>query len=150
MKFWTFVACIALAAGAARAEAPPSGLHMVGPGLYVRDLAVERAWFESKLGLTVVKTYPVTGGPDAGKPYEYVMGFGDGPDRAVLVLTTSTRRPEGPNGFVRVILQAPDAKGLATRLAAQGVEMREVVPGVAYFLIDPEGNKVELYTPPKP
>jgi len=150
MRFWTIAACVALAAGAAHAEAPPSGLHMVGPGLYVRDLAAERAWFESRLGLSVVKTYPTTGGPDAGKPYEYVMSFGDGPDRAVLVLTTTTRRPPGPNDFVRVILVAPDAKGLAAKLGAQGVETHEVVPDVAYFLIDPEGNKVELYTPPKP
>lgn len=141
-----FAVGLALAAGAAQAD----GLHMVGPGLYVRDLAVERQWYESKLGLTVLKSYPTTSGPNAGKPYEYVMGFGDGPDRAVLVLTTSATRPEGANGFVRVILQAPDAKDLATKLAAQGVEMREVVPGVAYFLIDPEGNKVELYTPPRP
>jgi catechol 2,3-dioxygenase-like lactoylglutathione lyase family enzyme len=141
----------AIAAGLALAASPTQaqGLHMVGPGLSVRDLDAERQWFESKLGLTVVKTYPTVAGPNAGKPYEYVMGFGDGPDRAVLVLTTSTTRPEGANSFVRIILQAPDAKGLAARLAGQGVPMREVVPDVAYFLIDPEGNRVELYTPPK-
>jgi len=30
------------------------------------------------------------------------------------------------------------------------VPMREVVAGVAYFTTDPEGNAIELYTPPKP
>lgn len=155
MKSWNFggaVLCLAMMAGAAGAATLPQndGLHMVGPGLYVRDLAGARQWYESRLGLTVMKTYPTApGGPDAGQPYEYIMSFGDGADRAVLVLTKSTTRPAGPNTFARVILQAPDAKGLATRLKAQGVEMREVIPDVAYFLIDPEGNKVELYTPPK-
>lgn len=156
MKSWSMggvALCLAMTAGAALAATPPhaEGLHMVGPGLYVRDLAGARQWYESKLGLTVMKTYPTApGGPDAGQPYEYIMSFGDGAGRAVLVLTKSTARPAGPNTFVRVILQAPDAKGLATRLQAQGVEMREVIPNVAYFLLDPEGNKVELYTPPKP
>jgi len=32
----------------------------------------------------------------------------------------------------------------------KGVESREVIPNVAYFIRDPEGDPVELYTPPKP
>jgi len=59
-------------------------------------------------------------------------------------------RPPGPNGFGRVILETPDAKALGQLLAARGVPMREVVPGAAYFITDPEGNAIELYTPPKP
>jgi catechol 2,3-dioxygenase-like lactoylglutathione lyase family enzyme len=155
MKSWNVggaVLCFAMAAGASVAATPQQngGLHMVGPGLYVRDLAGARQWYEAKLGLTVMKTYPTApGSPDAGQPYEYIMSFGDGAERAVLVLTKSTARPAGPNTFARVILEAPDARGLAIRLKAEGVEMREVIPDVAYFLIDPEGNKVELYTPPK-
>ena len=35
-------------------------------------------------------------------------------------------------------------------LKGQGVESREVIPNAAYFIRDPEGNPIELYTPPKP
>ena len=49
-----------------------------------------------------------------------------------------------------MILETPDAKALGQLLARRGVPMREVVPGVAYFITDPEGNPIELYTPPKP
>jgi len=49
-----------------------------------------------------------------------------------------------------VILETPDAKALGQLLAGRGVPMREVVPGVAYFIADPEGNAIEFYTPPKP
>jgi len=59
-------------------------------------------------------------------------------------------RPPGPNGFGRVILETPDAKALGQLLAGRGAPMREVVPGVAYFITDPEGNAIELYTPPRP
>ena len=34
-------------------------------------------------------------------------------------------------------------------LKTQGVESRQVIAGVAYFITDPEGNALELYTPPK-
>jgi catechol 2,3-dioxygenase-like lactoylglutathione lyase family enzyme len=137
-----------LAAGSAAAEAAasaPKPTRIVGSGFYVRDLAAERAWYESKLGMSLVATYP----PSGGEPYEYVMGLGQGPDRAVLALAKSATRPAGPNGFSRVILLAPDAKALASELKASGVETREVIPDVAYFVLDPEGNQVELYTPPK-
>jgi len=30
------------------------------------------------------------------------------------------------------------------------VAVREVIPNTAYFVTDPEGNPVELYTPPAP
>ena len=49
-----------------------------------------------------------------------------------------------------MILETPDAKALGQLLAARGVPMREVVAGAAYFITDPEGNAIELYTPPKP
>ena len=52
------------------------------------------------------------------------------------------------NTLSRLILHVPDARALAAHLAKQGIMTSEVVPGVAYFLSDPEGNPVELYTPP--
>jgi catechol 2,3-dioxygenase-like lactoylglutathione lyase family enzyme len=137
------------AVGPAMAAGPPTELkpaHVAGPGLYVIDLEAQKAWYSEKLGLSVRDTIQ-----RGGTPYEYVMGYSDGPAGAILALAKSTTRPAGANAFSRVILATPNAKGLADWLKAQGVENREVIPNVAYFIRDPEGNNVELYTaPPKP
>lgn len=118
--------------------------RVAGSGFNVVDLDAQKAWYTSRLGMKVVGTY----GPK-DKPYEYVMAMPGGPDQPVLALL-KTRRPEGANGFSRLILIVPEPKALAERLAAQGAPMREVVPGTAYFITDPEGNAVELYRPPAP
>jgi catechol 2,3-dioxygenase-like lactoylglutathione lyase family enzyme len=134
--------------GPAALAAPPAALkpaHIAGPGVNVVDLEGAKAWYVDKLGMNVVRTYDRD-----GKPFEYVLNFNDGPDRAVLVLARSPQRPPGPNLNSRLILLAPDAKALAAHLKTVGVEPREVVPDVAYFIRDPEGNPIELYTPPKP
>jgi len=152
MKTWTGFAmagviAVSAGAGAARAEGPPAGLrpaHVAGAGLNVRDLEGQKAWYMDKLGMVVSDTMR-----RQGKPFEYIMGFGDG--QAVLALLGSPQRPAGPNAYGRVILAAPNAKALADWLKGQGVESREVIPNVAYFVQDPEGNAIELYTaPPKP
>jgi catechol-2,3-dioxygenase len=151
MSTWTIAAMaagLALGAGAAWAEGPPAELkpaHVAGPGLNVSDLEGQKAWYMAKLGMVVSNTIQ-----RGGKPYEYVMGFGDGPNAAIIALLQSPQRPAGPNGFSRVILTVPNAKGLADWLKGQGVESREVIPNAAYFIRDPEGNPIELYTPPKP
>ncbi|HXA38787.1 MAG TPA: VOC family protein [Phenylobacterium sp.] len=153
MKTWTMAVLGAAAAmgaaGTALAAGPPAELkpaHVAGPGLYVADLEAQRAWYSDKLGLAVRDTIQ-----RGGTAYEYVMGYGDGPNGAILALAKSTTRPAGPNAFSRVILATPNARGLADWLKGQGVETREVIPNVAYFIRDPEGNNVELYTaPPKP
>lgn len=140
-------AAAALGAGAAAAGPPPElkPAAVAGPGIYVTDLEGQRAWYEAKLGMSVVNTMK-----RGDQPFEYIMGFGGPQGAAILALAKSANRPAGPNAFSRVILGAPNAKGLADWLKAQGVETREVIPNVAYFIRDPEGNPVELYTPPKP
>ena len=154
MKTWTMVglgaaAAILAAASGAAAAGPPAGLkpaHVDGPGLYVTDLEGQRAWYAEKLGLKVRDTIQRN-----GAAFEYVMGFDDGPQGAILALAKSAQRPAGPNSFSRVILAVPNAKGLADWLKTEGVENREVIPNVASFIHDPAGNTVELYTaPPKP
>lgn len=135
-------------AGAARAEGPPAGLkpaHVAGPGLNVLDLEGQKTWYMAKLGMTLANTYRRD-----GKPFEYIMGLGDGAGAAIIALLAAPQRPAGPNGFGRIILAVPDAKGLADWLKSQGVENREVIANVAYFIHDPEGNAIELYTAPKP
>ncbi len=134
--------------GAARAEGPPASLkpaHVAGPGLNVADLEGQKAWYMGKLGMTVANTYR-----REGKPFEYIMGLGDGAGAAIIALLAAPQRPTGPNGFGRIILAVPDAKGLAEWLKTQGVENREVIANVAYVIRDPEGNAIELYTAPKP
>lgn len=142
----------AVAAGAAlwagaSAAAPPAELRpaqVAGPGLYVTDLEAQKAWYADKLGMVVSQTIK-----RGDQPFEYIMGFGGAPGSAILALAKSASRPTGPNAFSRVILGVPNAKGLADWLKGQGVESREVIANVAYFIRDPEGNPVELYTPPK-
>ena len=142
-------AFILVLASAATAQTSPRDLpaavapaRVAGSGLNVIDLEAQRAWYMSMLGMSLVATYPRD-----GAPFEYVMGL-KAPG-AILALLKAPR-PPGPNGFGRVILETPDAKALGQLLAGRGVPMREVVPGVAYFITDPEGNAIELYTPPKP
>ena len=138
------VAGLAMSAGAVRAEGPPAGLrptHVEGAGLNVMDLEAQKAWYTAKLGMSLTNTMQRN-----GQPYEYIMGFGDG--RAVIALLKSAQRQPGPNGFGRVILAVPDAKGLADWLKTQGIDNRQVIQNVAYFIADPEGNAIELYTAP--
>jgi len=137
-----------MAAGAALA-APPAELrpaHVAGAGLNVMDLEGQKAWYTAKLGMSLTNTIRA---PD-GSPREYVMGYGEGPAAAVVALLKSPQRQPGPNGMGRIILLAPNAKALADWLKTQGVESRQVIAGVAYFIADPEGNAIELYTPPRP
>jgi len=132
---------VAIATGAA-AEIPaklmPKGI--AGSSFNVRDLEAQKAWYMDKLGMKLVDTIR-----RGDKPFEYLVGYGPSP---VLALLSAPNRPEGPNVMGRLILDVPDAKGLAEHLKAQGVATREVIPGVAYFITDPEGNPVELYTAP--
>lgn len=132
-------ASIAAAAGEIPAALMPK--RIAGPGINVHDLEGQRAWYQEKLGMKLVDTVKRD-----GKPYEYIVGYeGSG---AILAILHSPDRPVGANQMSRLILLAPDAKGLADHLKGQGIAAREVIPGVAYFVEDPEGNPVELYTPP--
>ena len=135
-------------ASSARAEPPPAALMpkaISGSGWSVMDLEAARAWYIDKLGMKQVGTYARD-----GKTVEYIMGYEGPPGSAILALLASPQRKPGSNTLSRLILHVPDARALAAHLARQGIATREVVPGVAYFLSDPEGNPVELYTPPAP
>ena len=133
-------------AGTALAQ-PPADIrpaHVAGAGLNVMDLEAQKAWYSAKLGLSLVNTIKAAD----GSPREYIMGYGGGPDAAIIALLKSPARQPGPNAMGRIILGVPNAKGLADWLATQGVPNRQVIANVAYFITDPEGNAIELYTPP--
>ena len=135
-----------LAAGTARAEGPPADLKpaaVAGAGLNVMDLEAQKAWYIGKLGMNLTNTIKA----QDGSPREYIVGYG-GPTGAIVALLKSPTRQPGPNAMGRIILAVPNAKGLADWLKTQGVDNRQVIAGVAYFIADPEGNAIELYTPP--
>jgi len=129
-------------ATAAAAEVPaklmPRGI--AGSSFNVRDLEAQKAWYIDKLGMKLIDTIK-----RGDTPFEYLVGYSRTP---ILALLSAPNRPVGPNVMGRLILDAPDAKGLADHLKAQGVAVREVIPNTAYFVTDPEGNPVELYTAP--
>ena len=137
----------ALLASAVHA-APPANLApktISGWGWNVMDLEAQRAWYEAKLGMKVVGTYK-----REDKIFEYIMGYdAPVPGGAIVALLASPQRKPGPSAAGRLILRVPDSKGLSEWLGTQGVASRMVAPG-AYFITDPEGNPIELYTPPVP
>src|SRR4051794_19620302 len=107
---------LVLGAGAARAEGPPAGLKpskVDGAGLNVMDLEAQKAWYSAKLGMTLVNTIKAAD----GSPREYIMGYGGGPEAAIVALLKSSARQPGPNAMGRIILGVPNAKGLADWLA---------------------------------
>jgi catechol-2,3-dioxygenase len=150
LRMTALAAVLALGAGSARAmDGPPAGLkpsHIDGAGLNVMDLEAQKAWYMAKLGMTLTNTIKAAD----GSPREYIMGYGGGPEAAIVALLKSPQRQPGPNAMGRIILAVPNAKGLADWLKTQGVDNRQVIPNVAYFIADPEGNAIELYTAPKP
>jgi catechol-2,3-dioxygenase len=143
-------AAILGAGGASRpawADGPPANLKPAkvdGAGLNVMDLEAQKAWYSAKLGMTLVNTIKAAD----GSAREYIMGYGSGPEAAIVALLKSPARQPGPNAMGRIILGVPNAKGLADWLKTQGVDNRQVIANVAYFITDPEGNAIELYTPP--
>ena len=146
MRTAAILGAIAMTTASYAAAEIPTGLRpngIAGSSFNVRDLEGQKAWYIDKLGMKLVNTFSRD-----GKPFEYLVGYG-GQGSAILALLSQPARAVAPNTMGRLILDVPDAKGLADHLKAQGVMVREVIPNTAYFVTDPEGNPVELYTPPK-
>lgn len=123
-------------------EGPPAELlpdRIGGAVVYVHDLEMMRNWYETMLGFRAVNSYARD-----GLIFEYIMQAGDG-GGAFMGLMRSSARPAGSNTNSRVVLPVPDPRALANFFSTKGVYVREAVPGSAYFILDPEGNQVELY-----
>lgn len=142
-----------LAVGAASAQAPlpplpdaikPSGLN--GYALNVVDLEKERAFYEQVFGMKVAGRIPET-----GNLREYLMNWsGRREDRPLIVLNKvdSPRQP-GQDNAGRLIIGAPNAAELARRVVAGGGKVRgQIREGTFNFVMDPEGNLIELYQAP--
>ena len=125
------------------ADGPPANLKPAkvdGAGLNVMDLEGQRAWYATKLGMTLLGT---TKAAD-GSPREYIMGLG--PDTAIVALLKWPADQPRPNAMGRIILGVPNAKGLADWLKTQGVDNLQMVANVSYSITDPEGNAIVLWT----
>lgn len=122
--------------------ASPGPLRISGVGITVADLDKQKAWYETVLGMHQVGQYPATGTPN-----EYIMSMSaTRDDTAIIALLKGTRR-DGATSYGRVILRVPNSTALAQHVMTHGVTARLVAAG-AYFISDPEGNQIELYTPP--
>jgi catechol-2,3-dioxygenase len=120
-------------------------LRVAGAGLNVNDLAGMRAWYEKVLGMKLQSSFPA----GSATPNEFVMSMNPAdPNSAVVALLHGPRQP-GATTFGRIIMIVPDADKAAAFLLTHGVSARKVSAG-AYFAQDPEGNNIELYTPPAP
>lgn len=112
-----------------------------GSGINVTDLEGMKKWYETVLNMHTVRTLERN-----GAPYEYILATtperGEG---AILALIRGARQ-EGATSYGRLILNVPNADAAAEYLRTHGVAARRVAAG-AYFIRDPEGNNVELYTP---
>lgn len=148
MKRFVIGLAAALLLGGRAVAGPPAAIApnvVSGWGWNVMDLEAQKSWYEAKLGMKTLRALDRD-----GKVFEYIMGFEGAPaGSAILALLASPQRTPGPSTAGRLILIVPDSKALAEWLNGQGVPARMVVPG-AYFLADPEGNPIEIYTPPKP
>jgi catechol 2,3-dioxygenase-like lactoylglutathione lyase family enzyme len=110
-------------------------------GITVADLDKETAFYVNVFGMQVLRRYGTN---------EVALGYKTGPtEQAALVLLRGNRR-EGAASYGRLILDVPDADALAVHLRSLGYTARKVGQPTdrAYFVGDPEGNQVEIYTPP--
>ena len=121
-----------------------ANMRVAGSGITVTDLEGVKNWYVTTLGFKVRTTY--NHGP-GGTVNEYALGLGEDVNAANLVLLKGTRQP-GATSYGRFILRVADSAALAAHLNAHGISASMVAPG-AFFTSDPEGNRIELYTPPQ-
>jgi len=129
---------------AAKVVPLPSNLapaSMGSVGITVADLDKMGDFYTQMFGFKVIRTLS-----REGAIYEYILNVKtDGTGGSNLVLLKGTRQP-GATTYGRIILYVPDADGAAKFLTENGWPARKVAD-LAYFLRDPEGNNVEIYTP---
>ncbi|GGC65366.1 VOC family protein [Undibacterium terreum] len=142
----------ALACAQARAADTPAGqktaVRVTGIGgvfLKAKDPAMLRAWYKKHLGIDVqvwggtsFRWADAAGKPVAGKTAWFI---GDGKNFAP---STSS---------VMINYRVADLPGLLALLRAEGCEVLEKTEESEYgkfgWVMDPEGNKVELWQPPE-
>ncbi|MGA0605110.1 VOC family protein [Phenylobacterium sp. VNQ135] len=133
------------AAGAQAVPALPEAMkltRMSGVGLVVSDLERSRQFYTDVLGFRVAARVPAQ-----GPVQEYLLGLTGDIRADTLVVIRQGQVPAGATAFGRVILVAPNARGLAERAAAAGYRPSRIVDGTN-VIRDPDGYAIELYQRP--
>jgi len=119
---------------------------IVGPALYVSDMARSLHFYRDVLGMTVRIQFGPKDKPDV------MIGFGSDPSKPCLLLLSdrspTPRRIEHPHGFDRFVIMLEDTPALAQKLRAAGFEasLPHEVHGTSTMMMvtDPDGYKVEI------
>lgn len=138
---------VAIATPAAAADLPALSdelrpIRASGVGLVVSDLERSRRFYEDVLGFKVAARVPAQ-----GPAVEYLLGLTGNVRADTLVVLRQGAVPAGATGFGRVILVAPNGRGLAERAAAAGYAPARIVDGTN-VIRDPDGYAIELYQRP--
>jgi catechol 2,3-dioxygenase-like lactoylglutathione lyase family enzyme len=109
--------------------------------IVVADLPAEQKWYETVFGFVKVRDVSANEIVESLEP--------NNPDAVNLVLQKGVRQP-GATSYGRLIINVNNAKDIAAFLQTHGVTTQAVIPNQAFFLNDPEGNRIELYQPTPP
>jgi hypothetical protein len=77
-----------------------------------------------------------------GKIFEYIMTTTSG---GTVLTLASGMRPPGYNSYSRLVLEVPNARALAEHIHGQRSSMLVAAKNIAYMVIDPEGNQIEIF-----
>jgi catechol 2,3-dioxygenase-like lactoylglutathione lyase family enzyme len=120
---------------------------IVGPALYVTDMARSLAFYRDILGMTVRMQFGPADRPDV------VLGFGDDPGGSSLMLLSDPAGPaprgiEHGHGYDRFAIRAAGLPALQAKLRAAGFKAGEIKEAHDTLLVmmatDPDGYTVEL------
>ena len=125
--------------------APPDDvkpIRVAGLGIRVSDLQRSKKFYTEVLGLKVCAKVPTQ-----GEPVEYLLGMtGDVRADTLIVIRKGEIKP-GATEFGRIIIVVPNARQIATQVAAAGYPPARIVDGTN-FVKDPDGYAIELYQRP--
>lgn len=140
-------ALLAPAAWAQPAPSPAASDGLIGPALFVTDVARALKFYRDGLGMKV--------GIEMGAPahHETILTFGGDPRApGIILLSDQTAKTPAPiehgHGYDRVVLRVGDLTAVEARLKGGGfttTPIRDVAMGYRMMLAtDPDGYKLEL------
>jgi len=120
---------------------------MVNVRYLVEDVEASIAWYTKYLGFTVLTNHSPAFADVALGSLRLLLS---GPSSSAALTMRDGAQP-APGGWNRIHLLVDDLTSEVSRLAAQGVEIRnEIITGPGgsqVLLVDPSGNLVELFQP---
>ena len=131
------------------AQAADLPLRVGGVGLNVSNMEKSLKFYTEAVGLKVALKVPAQG---PAKEIALTVS-GDLTSGGALVVLANIGTPPKPGHetFGRVIINSPETAAIAKRTTDLGYKAIQMGAGMApkgppaYFLVDPDGNKVELY-----